>query len=308
MNREENENAYVPSKYSIAYNIYSRSEIRSVVPVLRSVARSCHIAFRYPVYKVLKAIAKIFLMNEIESIFFAYMIKETNWDIKDRLITQNSEQVRDVVCISSDQPEYKNLILYLMLVTYSLKFFLNEHSEHLLEEATRICPGFKTIFENWAKKNSNLTKRINPKTLNKVYQDLYLRIRHEEPDFSLLVDSILQISPAYNPEKPNKPSKDDKKEDKAERNEEQKEYFPREQPRKQVKLEASEPHIEHISLFTSSRINEMGGVGLNVSEQSNFHVFGGQIQKSINIGTRFGNSVFGSSAVLSVPSCPVKDE
>ena len=61
------------------------------------------------------------------------MIRETNWDIRDRLITQNSEQVRDVVSIASDQPEYKNLILYLMLVTYSLKFFLNEKSEDLME-------------------------------------------------------------------------------------------------------------------------------------------------------------------------------
>jgi hypothetical protein len=100
------------------------------------------------------------------------MIRETSWDIRDRLITQNSELVRDVVSIASDQPEYKNLILYLMLVTYSLKFFLNEKSEDLMEEACRICPGFRAIFENWAKKNSHLTKRINPKTLNKVNQDL----------------------------------------------------------------------------------------------------------------------------------------
>ena len=55
------------------------------------------------------------------------MIRETNWDIKDKLITQNSEQVRDIVCYVNDQPEYKNLILYLMLATYTLKFFLNEH-------------------------------------------------------------------------------------------------------------------------------------------------------------------------------------
>ena len=78
---------------------------------------------------MLKAIAKIFLLNEIEGIFFAYMIRETNWDIKDKLITQNSEQVRDVVCIASDQQEYKNLILYLMVATYSVKFFLNEQAD-----------------------------------------------------------------------------------------------------------------------------------------------------------------------------------
>ena len=133
MLREEPENTYVPSKYSKAYNNYSRSEIKSVIPILKSVARSCNIAFRYPVFKVLKAIAKIFLMNEIEAIFFAYMIKETAWDIRDRLITLNSEQVRDVVCCANEQPEYKNLILYLMLITYSLKFFLNEDSQPLLE-------------------------------------------------------------------------------------------------------------------------------------------------------------------------------
>ena len=202
MNKEESE-VYVPSRYSKAFNCYGRSELRWVVPILRSITRSCNIAFRYPVYKVLKAIAKIFLLNEIEAIFFAYMIKETNWDIKDKLITQNSDQVRDVVCIANDQPEYKNLILYLMVATYSVKFFLNEQVdiEKLLDEAARICPNFKLIFENWAKKHSYLTKRISLKTLNKVYQGLHFKIRHEDPDFNLLADSILQISPAYNPEK-----------------------------------------------------------------------------------------------------------
>ena len=51
----------------------------------------------------------------------------------------------------------------------------------------------------------------------------------------------------------------------------------------------------------------MAGVGLNISEGSNFQVFG-QINKSLNIGTRFGNSVFGSSNLIGVPACPVKDE
>jgi len=54
------------------------------------------------------------------------MIKETNWDIKDKLIIYNSESIRDVVCYSNDQPEYKSLILYLMVTSYSVKFYLNE--------------------------------------------------------------------------------------------------------------------------------------------------------------------------------------
>jgi hypothetical protein len=86
-----------------------------------------------------------------------------------------------------------------MLITYSLKFYLNDKNEELEREAIQICPNFKLIFESWAKKHSSLTKKINPKTLNKVYQDLYIKVRHEEADFCMLVDSILQISPAYNP-------------------------------------------------------------------------------------------------------------
>lgn len=65
MNKDEQDNGYIPSKYSLAYKHYSRGEIRCVIPILRSVAKSCHIGFRFPVYKVLKAVAKIFLMNEI---------------------------------------------------------------------------------------------------------------------------------------------------------------------------------------------------------------------------------------------------
>jgi hypothetical protein len=56
-------------------------------------------------------------------------------------------------------------------------------------------------------------KRINPKTLNKVYQDLQMRIRYEEINYNLLVDSTLQISPAYNPEKNEKEKKNDRKEE-----------------------------------------------------------------------------------------------
>jgi hypothetical protein len=52
----------------------------------------------------------------------------------------------------------------------------------------------------------------------------------------------------------------------------------------------------------------MQGAGLNISEGSNFQVFG-QAQKSINIGTRFGNSVFGSSAFLAAnANYSLKDE
>jgi hypothetical protein len=44
--------------------------------------------------------------------------------------------------------------------------------------------------------------------------------------------------------------------------------------------------------------------GLNISEGSNFQVFG---QKSGTLGTRFGRSVFGSSAVVGMVNYEVKE-
>jgi hypothetical protein len=83
------------------------------------------------------------------------------------------------------------------------------------------------------------------------------------------------------------------------------EVLPREVPSKAVKLE-SEVGLENNPIFSSSRLYEMVGVGLNISEGSNFQVFG-QMQKSGNVGTRFGNSVFGSSAYLGAANYSVRD-
>lgn len=61
---------------------------------------------------------------------------------------------------------------------------------------------------------------------------------------------------------------------------------------------------QHNSIF-SSRIYEIPGVGLNISEGSNFQAFG---QKSGNLGTRFGKSLLGSSSVIGVAGYQVKQE
>ena len=55
--------AYMPSKYSKAFNSYSRSQIKFVMPFLASISRSCTLGPLYPVCKVMKAIAKIFMLN-----------------------------------------------------------------------------------------------------------------------------------------------------------------------------------------------------------------------------------------------------
>lgn len=118
--------AYIPSKYSKAFNYYSRSQIKFVMPFLASISRTCTLGPLYPVCKVMKAVSKIFMLNEIEVIFLAYLIKETNWDLRDKTIYTNADSTQDIVCYSIDNPDYKRLILYLMVTAYTVKYYLNE--------------------------------------------------------------------------------------------------------------------------------------------------------------------------------------
>lgn len=73
-----------------------------------------------------------------------------------------------------------------------------------------------------------------------------------------------------------------------------------------VKVEQSQIE-QHNPMFSSSRLYEMAGAGLNMSDCSNFQVFG-QMQKSGQLGVRFDGSVFGSSGMLNLPNFSLKDE
>ena len=66
-----------------------------------------------------------------------------------------------------------------------------------------MCPNFNQIFIEWTKFTDSALK-INPKRLNKTFIDINLK--EEEygipyANYNILVDSLLQISPSYNPEK-----------------------------------------------------------------------------------------------------------
>lgn len=56
---------------------------------LKRIASENHaarVASKYPLFKMLRSIAKKFLMNELEIIFFAYILRENNWKIDDEKI------------------------------------------------------------------------------------------------------------------------------------------------------------------------------------------------------------------------------
>jgi hypothetical protein len=68
------------------------------MPFLTSISQTCEYGAQFPICKVLKAVSKFFLLNEIEVIFLAYVIRETNWDIRDKVICSHAEGIQDIVC------------------------------------------------------------------------------------------------------------------------------------------------------------------------------------------------------------------
>ena len=45
-------------------------------------------ACKYPLYKMMRAIAKKFLFNELEIIFFGYILEENKWAIDDERLKE----------------------------------------------------------------------------------------------------------------------------------------------------------------------------------------------------------------------------
>lgn len=82
----------------------------------------------------------------MEATFFANMVRETKWNFREEIIIDNSELVNKTFCSINQQSELKSIILYLVLVIYTLKKFLNEYNEPFLEEAINICPNFESVF------------------------------------------------------------------------------------------------------------------------------------------------------------------
>lgn len=195
------DSSYIPSKYSKAYNLYSRNQINSVLPFVLSISRICPFSSLYPIFKLLKATCKMLMLNEMEVVLLGFLIKQTKWEINEVTIWHNAENVQDIIYCSIDHLDYKRIILYLMLTAFTVKFYLNPNTQEIVEEVNKKCPNFKQIFQGWNKKHSSIVTKINPRSLNLVYNQLYGGLEESHKDFNVIVDAIIQISPAYNPEK-----------------------------------------------------------------------------------------------------------
>jgi hypothetical protein len=118
-----------------------------VLPILRNLSRHSRACLKLPLLKVLAAMAKLFQLSHIEALFLVYLVRETEWATRDPLVVRHSPGVRDILYTQAcDDPEYKNLVLYLTLACFSLKESLSDHGQAFQAVAESVCPTFAEVY------------------------------------------------------------------------------------------------------------------------------------------------------------------
>jgi hypothetical protein len=93
----------------------------------------------------------------------------------------------------------RSLYLYLVVIGYAVKYYLNEGIIVYDLEVKKLVPEFSVVFQAWASKYSNKVLRTNPKRLNTFYIDLMKSDDQEDSNFknyNEIVEELGYIGPA----------------------------------------------------------------------------------------------------------------
>ena len=147
--RKQNERElanYRPSRHSLALQRYQRQGMKRVEPALNMIAMQSPFATRYPVAKVLRAVAKLLMLNEMEVTLLAVGLKGCDWGIDGAEMARGGRVMGEMLCISGDCNEFRRLCLFTLVVGFAAKKALNDDIREVEEQAERLCPAFKSIF------------------------------------------------------------------------------------------------------------------------------------------------------------------
>lgn len=100
-----------------------------------------------------------------------------------------------------DEAEFKRLSLYLYVVCFTAKYYLNGHDEAdiLAYGLVNTISNFSEIFEKWTQNRQDSLFRLRPIQLNSLFKDMTTKRSDEQDliDYNALVEKLLIISPSY---------------------------------------------------------------------------------------------------------------
>lgn len=160
---------------------------------------------RYPIYYILVSICKIFMLNEYEIIVLACALDHCSWKIEETVYPDEEGFLKEFPGnLGTDiDSECKRLIIYLLVITFSLKQYLNEKSEvdKIHAYCENICTNFQAIFNRWTRVSFYHKFNYSPLEINRKFRYLCqkedLDLLNTNKDYNTIVDSIMGLTGAY---------------------------------------------------------------------------------------------------------------
>lgn len=178
-----------------------------------------HLFLTFFIERFLCTLAKKLLLNRFELLFLEYVFEECKWRYDIDMISACVDDFKSFMHIPEAENPHgmiKNLQIYLLFCAYYSKRSLNDITQegiynHFLKT---ISERFKERYQEWTDLSGVTKIKINPKMLNLIFKKL-TSFNDKEKDFfenyNLLVEEILEISPAYNADKEGKVRRKKKK-------------------------------------------------------------------------------------------------
>lgn len=160
---------------------------------------------KFPLYQILTTICKIFMLNEYEIVVFACSLDHCNWRIDEVVQLEEADFLNEFpsnfgVEISD---ECKCFIMYLLIITFSLKQYLNEKTnvERIQAYCEKICTNFEAIYNRWTKVSSFHKFNYSAPEINRKFKHLSKREYGEHStsikDYNMIVDNIMTLTGSY---------------------------------------------------------------------------------------------------------------
>jgi len=145
------------------------------------------------------------MLNEYEIIVLACALDHCNWKVEDTVYPDEAAFLKEFPGNLGNEidSECKRLIIYLLVITFSLKQYLNEKGEvdkiHAYCES--ICNNFQAIFNRWTRSFYMNKFNYSPIEINKKFRNLTQK-EVEDPmsglkDYNIVVDSIMNLTGSY---------------------------------------------------------------------------------------------------------------
>lgn len=145
---------FTKSEYTRLREHYLRSEYKTVESMLHHIIDQTDCEYwrlRFPLFSLLKAIARKLLLNQYECLVFGYFLCLNKWHANTPTILKHRFNFPEIVYVNdpTDEPELRSLTLFLYLTCYSVKEFLNENSIIYLQEMVKLHADFVAVNADW---------------------------------------------------------------------------------------------------------------------------------------------------------------